>query len=92
MKIKTDIFSALLTLKRRIHSGGNQIIPTFVGWVIDLFRIETFQTVLRILSPIPFSTVNETKHRSTYLSKSSNMKYTHITVDVGATEKYYKAI
>ena len=27
-----------------------------------------------------------------HLSKISNMKYTHITVDVGAAEKYYKAI
>ena len=47
--------------------------------------------------PIPylitkFNTVRETKHRSMHLSKISNMKYTHITVDVGAAEKYYKAI
>ena len=27
-----------------------------------------------------------------HLSEISNMKYKHITVDVGAAEKYYKAI
>ena len=69
----------------------------FAGCVIQLFIIETFQTVLTFLSPIPcpikkFSTVCETKHRSIHLSKISNMKYTHITVNVGAAEKYYKAI
>ena len=36
--------------------------------------------------------VCETKHRSIHLSKISNMKYTHITVNVGAAEKCYEAI
>ena len=36
--------------------------------------------------------VPETKHRSVHLSKILDMKYTHITINVGATEKYYKAI
>ena len=89
--------SALWKLERRIYSGENQIIPTFVCRVIQLFRIQTFQTVLTFLLPIPcpireFSTVRETIHRSIHLSKISNMKYTHITVDVPAAEKYYKAI
>ena len=58
--------------------------------------IETFQTVLTFLPPIPclirkFSAVLETKHRSIHPSKILNMKYTHITVNVGAAEKY-KAI
>ena len=38
---------ALWKLERRIHSGENQIIPTFVGRVIQLFGTENFQTVLR---------------------------------------------
>ena len=59
--------------------------------------IETFQTVLTFLPPIPcpiteFSTVCKTKHRSIHLSKISNMTYLHIAVNVGAAEKYYKAI
>ena len=63
----------------------------------QLFRIETFQTVLTFLPTITcpitkFRTVCKTKHRSIHLSKISNPKYTHITVDVGAAEKYYKAI
>ena len=62
-----------------------------------MFGIETFQTVQTFLPPIPcqvteFSTVFETIHRSIRLSKISNMKYTIITVDVGAAEKYHKLI
>ena len=69
----------------------------FVGWVIQLFMIETFQTVLTFLPSIPylirkFSTVWETKHKSIHFCKISNMKYSHITVNMGAAEKYYKAI
>ena len=88
---------ALWKLEQRVHSGENQIIPTFVGRVLRLFGTETFQTVLTFLPPIPcpiteFSTVCETIHRSIHLSKISNMKCRHITVDVGAAEKYYKVI
>ena len=87
---------ALWKLEQRIHSGENKIIPT-LGRIIQLFGIETFQTVLTFLPPIPcpiteFTTVCETVHRSIHLSKISNMKYTHITADVGAAEKYYKVI
>ena len=86
---------SLLKLEWRIHSGENKIIPTFVGRVIQ-FRIETFQTVLTFLPTITypiteFSIICETKHRSIHLSKISIMKYMHITVDVGAAEKYHKA-
>ena len=87
---------SLLKLEWRIHAGENKIIPTFVGRVIQLFRIETFQTVLTFLPTITypiteFSIICETKHRSIHLSKISIMKYMHITVDVGAAEKYHKA-
>ena len=66
----------------------------FEGWVIQLFRIKTFQTALKFLPPFPckitkLSTMCETKHRSIHLSKISDMKCTHVTVDVGAAEKYY---
>ena len=69
----------------------------FAGRVIHLFRIETFQTLLTFFPPsscsiTKFTTVSETKNRSIQLSKISNMKYTHITVDVGAAEKHYKAV
>ena len=88
---------ALWKLERRVHSGENQIIPTFVGRVLQLFGTETFQTVLTFLSSIPcpiteFSTVCETIYRSIHLSKISNMKCRHIAVDDGAAEKYYKVI
>ena len=69
----------------------------FVGRVIQLFRIETFQTVLTFFPPIScsitkFSTISETKYRSIHLSKITNVKYTHITIDVSGAEKHYKAI
>ena len=62
-----------------------------------MFRIETFQTVLTFLPSIPgpitqFSTVCETIHRSIHLSKVLNLKYAHISVDVGVAEKYLKVI
>ena len=65
--------------------------------MIQLFGIETFLTVLAFLplTPCPiarFSTVYETIQRSIHRSKISNTKYTYITVDVGAEEKYYKVI
>ena len=68
-----------------------------MGRIIKLFRIETFQTLLTFLPPIScsiitFSSGSEAKHRSIHLSKITNMKYTHITLDVGAAEKHYKAI
>ena len=58
---------------------------------------KTFLTVLAFLplTPCPiarFSTVYETIQRSIHRSKISNIKYTYITVDVGAEEKYYKVI
>ena len=76
---------------------GKSKYSNFVGCVIQLFIIETFQTVLTFLSSIPCpitksSTICETKHRSIHLSKISIMKYTYIMVNVGAAEKYYKAI
>ena len=57
---------------------------------MQLFIIDTFQTVLKFLPPIPcpittFSTVFKTKHWSIHLSINSNMEYTHITVDVSAS-------
>ena len=76
---------------------GKSKYSNFVGCVIQLLIIETFQTVLTFLSSIPCpvtksSTICETKHRSIHLSKISIMKYTYIVVNLGAAEKYYKAI
>ena len=87
----------LWKLERRVYSGENQFIPTFACPVIQLFGIETFQAVLTFLPPIPcpitkYSTLCEATSRSIHLSKMSNRKYTYITVDVGAAEKYYKVL
>ena len=56
MKKEMDIFSKYwLFVNYKIKSNyvENQIIPTFVSWVIQLFGIQTFQTVLTFLLPIP---------------------------------------
>ena len=87
----------LWKLCRRINEGNKQLIPRFVGHVIIIFKKQDAKTVLTFLPPITrpiteFSTVCETIHRSIRLSEFSNMVYTHITVDIGAAEKYYKVI
>ena len=100
MKKRDGHFQQILVirkLERKIHSWENQIILTFVGRFIQLFGIENFPTVLKLLPPIPcpitkFSMVCKAIHRSMHLSKISNMKYTHITFDVGASEKYFNVI
>ena len=47
-----------------------------------------FPSICRTLTDL--GTVCETIHRSVRLSKLSKMLYTHITVDIGAAEKYFK--
>ena len=95
MKKKRLAFSANIgsfDVRAKNTFQGKSNYSNFVGRVIQLFVIETFQTLLTFLPPIPcpitkFSTARETKHRSIHLSEISNIKYTHITVDVGATGK-----
>ena len=53
MKKKDGHFQQILALwklERRIHSGENQITSTFVGWVIQLFGIETFKTIQKLFT------------------------------------------
>ena len=61
-----------LDARRKSTFYGKSNYSNFVGCVIQLFIIETFQTALTFLLPIPcpitkFSTVCETKDRSTHL-------------------------
>ena len=83
--------------QRRIHKGELQLIPRFVGWVIQKFGKESTPTVMTFLPPIrnpitEYSTVCETIEQSLKLSKAANMKYTNITTDAGAAEKYYRVL
>ena len=41
----------LWKLEWRIHSGENQVVPVLISWVIQLFVIGTFQTVLNFYHP-----------------------------------------
>ena len=58
---------------------------------------ECTKTVLTLVPPsirpiIEYRTVCETIYRSVKLAKFGNMKYIHITVDIGAAEKYYRVL
>ena len=87
----------LWSLQRMLNSS-KQLIPRFVGWVAQtVANKDEPKTIITILPPIhqpitEYSTVCETIHRSKKLAKSMNMKYTHITLDVGAAEKYYLVV
>ena len=98
--ISNTRFSNILTLwklSRRINEGEKQLIPRFIGHVIQVFKKQDAKTIIKFLPPITrpiteYSTVCETIHRSIRLSEFANMTYTHITVDIGAAEKYYGVI
>ena len=95
--IHFDNFLAFWKLCRRVCKGEKQSIPRFIGYVTKIFGKECTKTILTFLPPLirpitEYSTVCETIYRSIKLSKFANMCYTHITVDIGAAEKYYKVI
>ena len=61
------------------------------GWCLESYTKITFLPPIR--NPITdYSTVLECIYQSQKLSQSSNMKYTHITVDAGAAAKFYHVI
>ena len=52
-ELSVNIGSFEVTIKKTIWRKSNYF--NFVGWVIQLLRIETFQTVLIFLPLIPYS-------------------------------------
>ena len=76
----------------------DQVNPRFVGWVILFFEtIDSKQTkltyLLLIQKPITeYATFFEMFRQSRELARKANMKYTHITLDVGAAIKAYHVI
>ena len=76
-------------------SMTSQIYPRFVGWITQLLKVlDLKQTLLAYLQPIEnplinYGTIIEIFAHSEQLSKQANMRYTHITFDVGAASKAY---
>ena len=72
----------------------DQVNPRFVGWVILFFEtIDSKQTKLTYLPPIQrpiteYATFFEMFRQSRELARKAKMKYTHITLDVGATIRH----
>ena len=90
----------LLTVWKSLRhlTSLDQVNPRFVGWVIMLFEtIDSKQTKLTYLPPIQkpiaeYGTFFEMFRQSRELARKVNMKYTHITLDVGAAIKAYHVI
>ena len=75
-----------------------QIHPRFAGYIISKLQIpHSLHTVLTYLPPIQrpiteFGTIIEMFTVSRELRMQSNMKYTHITLDVGAAIKDFQVV
>lgn len=85
-------------LLRQHYSSQVQSVPQFIGWVIQLHEDPSSQpTVITFLPPIispitEYPTVLECIKQSQLMAAQVNMKYAHITVDVGAAAKFYHVI
>ena len=85
----------LWTTKRRILSKSPQSVSRFVGWVVKSFGVrDSNPTNITFLPPTfnpitEYSTVLECIKQSQGLASVSQMKYTHITVDAGAAQKFF---
>ena len=95
-----NIIDELLTLKKAFWYAGieKKNIPLFAGLVAKLFgRTDvqgTYLTYLPLITKpiIDNSTIIEIFYQSRILSQKCNMKYTLITMDVGAAIKAFQVI
>ena len=82
-------------LSRQAYSATNQVISRFIGWISLIFgKVNCKRTRIIFLPPIrnlitDYITVLECIFQSQKLAETSNMTYTHITVDAGAAAKFY---
>ena len=94
LKLQHGIFSLSLWNHLQSINDCSQIYPWFVGWITQLFKVlDLKQTLLAYLQPIlnPFinyGTIIEMFAHSEQLSKQANMRYTHITFDVGKQTRH----
>ncbi len=86
--------------RKYMSTSGQQLIPGFKGWLVKL-RLENKATVKKthetFLPPInakvtEFSTIQKYLEYLQNISKSANMKYVNVTLDVGAAINAYKTI
>ena len=90
----------LLWVIFRHHNNKDQMVPNFSGWLLKQRQNETpissLQQTLETYLPPIVSKVTDFKTIETYfeylenLSKKCNMKYTNITLDVGAAINAFK--
>ena len=85
-------------LQRQVNGKEDkQSILRFVGWIDKAVTIHSVNTRVTFLPPIgnpisDYSTVLECIFLSQKLAESSNMKYTHITVDAGAAAEFFHVV
>ena len=95
-----EVATKLLTIWKTVRnlSANDQIHPRFVGWIISLFqKAESHATKMTYLPPVQapiteYETIVQVFLTSRKLSMQSNMRYMHITLDVGAAIKAYHVI
>ena len=96
-----DIIDELLALWKAFRYAGIEIqnsIPRFAGLVANYSEKTDLQrTYLTYLPPITkpvteYSTIIEKFYQSRILSQKCNMKYAHITMDVGVATKAFQVI
>ena len=96
-----DIIDELLALWKAFRYAGIEIqnsIPRFAGLVANYSEKTDLQrTYLTYLPPITkpvteYSTIIEIFYQSRILSQKCNMKYAHITMDVGVATKAFQVI
>ena len=82
--------------QRQICSSAQSVSYRYVGWISTIFKAtDQKRTNITFLPPInnpitEFSTVIECIYQSEKLAEACNMKYIHITADVGAACKFYQ--
>ena len=89
----------ILTLWKLFRYGSRNLqnCPRFVGFVINLYQKYREPTVMTYLPPVEtpiteYATLTSLFSVSREYAKKSNMKYVHITFDVGAAIKAYRVI
>ena len=88
----------LWKLVRNIHAA-DQLIPRYSGWLtqVSTCKASPKKTVITYLPPIhkpitEYSTIIEYLTQMQTMAQQVNMKYVHVTLDVGAACKAYHVL